>query len=104
MLVRAAHLAVIGAAGLILSTSAAAFDSTANAQGQPGTSAAPSKSEERICETITVTGSRLAKKKWCGTRAEWADKRLQDRQVVDQFQTNQCVFNKTDPHSGRPTC
>ncbi len=47
---------------------------------------------ERICEKIVVTGSRLAAKKFCGTRAQWADKQLQDRQEVERIQRSPCVF------------
>ena len=47
---------------------------------------------ERICEKIVVTGSRLAAKKFCGTRAQWADKQLQDRQEVERIQRSPCVY------------
>lgn len=102
MFVRVAHVAALGAAILVLSTSAAAFEAPASAQEQQSKSAASDKNE-RYCETITVTGSRLAKKKFCGTRAEWEDKRLQDRKAIEQLQTLQCMYNKNDPQ-GRPSC
>jgi hypothetical protein len=41
---------------------------------------------EKVCENLTVVGSRLAKKRVCATRAEWEDRRRQDRQAVDQIQ------------------
>ena len=41
---------------------------------------------ERICQNITLTGSRLATKRFCGTRAEWAERRRQDRDVIEQVQ------------------
>ena len=50
---------------------------------------------EKVCETITLTGSRLGKKRFCGTRAEWADKRLQDRQEIEKAQRMPCVVNGT---------
>ena len=102
MSARVPHLAAIGAVSFILSTSAAAFQAPAPTQDQPKTSAAGNKND-RYCETITQTGSRLAKKKFCGTRAEWEDKKLQDRKTVEQFQTLQCMYNKNDPQ-GRPSC
>ena len=46
---------------------------------------------ERICETITPIGSRLATKRFCGTRAEWADRKLQDKQELEKAQLNPCV-------------
>ena len=42
---------------------------------------------EMFCEKSPVIGSRLATKKVCMTRAEWADRRLQDRQDVERAQT-----------------
>jgi hypothetical protein len=50
---------------------------------------------ERICEDITLTGSRIASKRFCGTRAQWADKRLQDRQEVERIQRSPCVRDGT---------
>ena len=41
---------------------------------------------ERVCESIPVIGSRLARKKVCATRAEWEEKKRLDRQAVDQIQ------------------
>jgi hypothetical protein len=41
---------------------------------------------ERVCESIPVVGSRLAKKKVCATRAEWEEKRRLDREAIDQAQ------------------
>ena len=48
-------------------------------------------STERVCRDITMTGSRLTKKRFCGTRAEWADKQLQDKQEVERIQRGPCV-------------
>ena len=38
------------------------------------------------CRTVSQIGSRLAKKKVCATRAEWAEMTRQDRAVVDHAQ------------------
>ena len=46
---------------------------------------------ERICRTEEVTGSRLAKKKVCKTRSQWADQQLQDRQEIERVQTQRSV-------------
>ena len=50
---------------------------------------------ERICEKITPIGSRLASKRFCGTRAEWADRKLQDKQALEKAQLSPCVRNGT---------
>jgi hypothetical protein len=102
MFVRVAHIAAGAAAALALSTSATAFQTPETAQEQPEKSSSSAK-QERRCETITVTGSRLAKKKFCGTREEWAEKRLQDRQATERVQTQLCVYSKTGA-TGRPSC
>lgn len=63
------------------------------------TAAAPAKEtagrNDKVCETITVTGSRLGKKRFCGTQAEWDDRRLRDRQEVEKAQRMPCVVNGT---------
>ena len=41
---------------------------------------------EKVCESLTMVGSRLAKKRVCATRAEWEERRREDRQAVDQMQ------------------
>lgn len=41
---------------------------------------------QKICEDIIAIGSRLATKRICATRAEWAEKRKQDKEAVDQMQ------------------
>lgn len=58
---------------------------------------------ERICEKITPVGSRLATKRFCGTRAEWADRRRQDREALEAAQKGPCVISTTGA-SGRPAC
>ena len=48
---------------------------------------------EKVCQVITPVGSRLATKKVCATRAEWEDKKRQDRDAVEKAQTQLCVNN-----------
>jgi hypothetical protein len=48
--------------------------------------AAGADPNEKICESIPVIGSRLAKRKVCATRAEWAERKRLDREAVDQAQ------------------
>lgn len=40
----------------------------------------------KVCETVSQVGSRLSKKKVCATRAEWAEMKRQDREVIDHAQ------------------
>ncbi|NUT01727.1 MAG: hypothetical protein HOP96_12215 [Sphingomonas sp.] len=58
---------------------------------------------ERICENIVLTGSRLATKRFCGTRAEWAERRRADREALEGAQKNVCVLTHNGS-SGRPAC
>ena len=58
---------------------------------------------EKVCENITAIGSRLSKKRVCATRAEWADRKLQDRQAVEKAQTSPCVLQSTGA-GGKPSC
>ena len=69
-------------------------------------STAANDPNERVCENISVIGSRLAKKRVCATRAEWEEQRRQDRQAIDQIQKQiggpcSVVANK---NIGAPSC
>lgn len=60
---------------------------------------------ERICEKLTLVGSRLATKRVCATRAEWAERKRLDREAVDKAQMGAhigCSTNGT--HTGAPSC
>jgi len=43
-----------------------------------------------ICEEEEVLGSRLATKRVCMTRAEWAEQQRTDRALIDRSQTSAC--------------
>ena len=58
---------------------------------------------DKVCETITVTGSRLGTKRFCGTRAEWEERKRRDREAVEAAQRSPCVISTTGA-SGRPSC
>lgn len=79
---------------------AAAAQTAAPAPAQQPPQADPN---ERICETVSMIGSRLAKKRICATRAEWAEMRLRDRQEVERVQMSPCV-RQTNSMSGKPSC
>jgi hypothetical protein len=53
----------------------------------------PPDPNQRICEDVTQTGSRLGTKRFCATRSEWEDKRRQDREAVEKAQTSPCVLS-----------
>lgn len=60
---------------------------------------------QRICEDVTEVGSRLATKRICATRAEWAEKRKQDRDTVDDAQRSAHIgCSVVGTHSGTPSC
>jgi hypothetical protein len=63
----------------------------------------PADPNERVCEDVVQTGSRLATKRFCGTRAQWADKQRQDREAVEKAQMNPCMITHTSP-SGKASC
>jgi len=46
---------------------------------------------EVVCEKQEVVGSRLASRKVCMTRAQWAAQQQSDRDLVDSSQRNPCV-------------
>jgi hypothetical protein len=52
---------------------------------------APPDPNEKICESIKVVGSRLATRRVCATRAEWADHRRQDREETEKAQRLGCL-------------
>jgi hypothetical protein len=58
---------------------------------------------ERICENLIVTGSRLATKRFCGTRAEWADRKRQDREALERAQASPCMLTHNGS-GGHPSC
>ncbi len=63
-----------------------AFGQT-TAPAQAPAPAAQSHMNEVVCEKQQVLGSRLQSKRVCRTRAEWADLQHQDRQDLEQRQT-----------------
>lgn len=46
---------------------------------------------EVVCEKQTVIGSRLATKKVCLTRSQWAEQRQNNRDLVNRSQVNGCM-------------
>jgi hypothetical protein len=91
------RLFLLAVAAMIPAASSAAADETPPKAG--------SDQGEKICENVTQIGSRLAKKRVCATRAEWAERRLQDRKDAEYLQkgitTATCTAVKTN---GISTC
>ena len=58
--------------------------------------------EERICETVIVTGSRLGAKRYCATRAEWDERRRLDREATEAAQRSPCVIQRSSNNG--PSC
>lgn len=77
----------------------------AAALAAPEASTGPLDPNEKICENVAQIGSRLSRKRICATRAEWAERRLQDRKDAEYIQkgitTSTCSAAKTN---GTPTC
>ncbi len=87
---------VIASLALVLSPLSSALSAPTDA-----TKSAPNYSsgdrEDKICEKITPVGSRLTTKRFCGTRAQWEEKRRLDREEVEKVQRGPCVR-----HAGCP--
>ena len=88
-------------AGSLLAT--AALAETKPAQAQPQTQTQAPNPNEKVCQNIIVTGSRIATKRFCGTRAEWEDRRRQDREAVEAAQRSPCVLQQNGSN-GKPIC
>ena len=85
----------------VLAASAVSTPVLAQKQQAPNTSTGDPN--ERICENIVLTGSRLATKRFCGTRAEWADRKRQDREALESAQKSPCVLTHNGT-GGRAAC
>jgi len=96
---RMSCVAIIGT----LLVTAPVMPSKADTGSQP-TRVAPDPNE-RICEDTIVTGSRLAKKRFCGTRAEWEARKKADRDVVEDAQRHAAdPCNAILTHTGPASC
>lgn len=71
-----------------------------------GAAPKPADPNEKICEKVEVIGSRVAMKRVCLTRAQWADKRKAEREFTSDLQRsmggNRCT--EADPRKGAPSC
>lgn len=76
------RIALLAVVGLISATSVGASKAVA----QTVSKTQPLDPNAKVCETVSQVGSRLSKKKICATRAEWAEMKRKDREVIDQVQ------------------
>ena len=95
-------LAVVGT--ILLATHSPAL--AADTSTQTGKIAADPN--EKVCETVTTIGSRIAAKKICATRAEWAQRRKADRDFAEDIQHgmgfNRCTETVGSSRKGTPSC
>ena len=85
---------------ILLSAAIVAVSIAATASAQDSTSRPPPDPNEKICETVTTIGSRIAAKKVCATRAEWAQKRKDDRNLAEDIQHGMGFNRCTDATGG----
>ena len=82
-----AHRVYLTAAIVAAAVSPALAQTAATQPSQPAAARPVYNPNEIVCQKQEVTGSRLVAKKVCMTRAEWADRQLQDRQELERAQT-----------------
>jgi hypothetical protein len=82
-----AHRVYVTAALLAATVSPAIAQTATTSPSQPATARPGQDPNEIVCQRQEVVGSRLSTKKICMSRAEWADRQLQDRQELERAQT-----------------
>jgi hypothetical protein len=86
-------IVMMTAAALLLNPGAAIAQGTQQAQQQQPAAKADNPNEI-VCEKEEVTGSRIASKRVCMTRSQWADQRRSDRMDVEKVQMQRgCTKN-----------
>lgn len=93
---------LVASMALLLSTSAGAAPDPGSAKQAPIKAGDPN---ERVCEDIVMTGSRIASKRVCMTRAQWAEHRTDDRDAIEKAQRSPNVgCSVINTHSSTPGC
>ena len=77
---------VTGLAAAAVALQPALAQQTEPSQNSAAAAAKPADPNEVICEKQGETGSRLATKRVCMTRGQWADLKSQDRQETERVQ------------------
>ncbi len=88
---------------VVLTVGIAAWLIAAPATAETPLRVAGGASEAKICEMITVTGSRLGTRWICATRAQWQERGRLDREEVEKAQRSPCVIQTTGA-GGRASC
>lgn len=78
---------------IAIAAAVAAAPAIAQQTKQPNTSTGDPN--EKICEKVPIIGSRLASKRFCATRAEWEERKRQDREALEAAQRGPCVRDGT---------
>jgi hypothetical protein len=92
--------------GLVIAVAVAA---AAQLAAEPTAKPKKGDPDEVVCEKITAIGSRVATKRVCATRAEWAEKRKLDKEATEQAQRMgnapcQTTGSFSGSGTGRPSC
>jgi len=72
--------------GFVMSLLTVSISAGVAAAPNPAPRQGTANANEVVCEKVEITGSRLAVKRVCMTRAEWADRRQQDRSATEKAQ------------------
>lgn len=90
---------------MLLSAASVALGGPVTASPAQKPTSAARDPNEKVCETIVYTGSRLAAKRVCGTRAEWEQRRRLDKEAIDRAQMSpNGPCNTINTHTGAPAC
>src|SRR3954466_14844781 len=81
---------VIALAPLAIVVAAEAPPAASQSQSQPS-AVQTDYYNQGVCQKQEVTGSRLATKRVCKTRAEWAREQLSDRQDLEKLQVQRGI-------------
>ena len=98
-------LLLTAALGWSAASSAAAQSTDQSSSSAKRPAADPS---QIVCEDITSVGSRLATKRQCMTRGQWAEQRRADREATQELQSGRqnqgCAAAIGDARKGQPAC
>jgi invasion protein IalB len=73
-------------AAFLVAMTAPAIAQAPAAQAPAAQEKQPNDPNEVVCEKQESTGSRIASRRVCMTRAQWAERKLQDRQELERVQ------------------
>ena len=78
---------------LILGLISVAMMSGAAVAGDSNKRTVVKNPNEMVCKNETETGSRLARKKVCMTRAQYEERRMLDRDMIERSQASRTTSN-----------